>query len=152
MTYDDLLTKADSEGLVVKEKPLKYNDGRQKGRRIAIRKNINTSTQKGCVLAEELGHYHTTVGNILNQQEVQNRKQELHARMWAYNHLIGLYGIISCYRVGCQNLYEMAEHLEVTEAFLKEALDSYKSKYGKCVKFDNYVIYFDPYICVAEII
>lgn len=51
---------------------------------IAIEKNL-TSAEKTCVLAEELGHHYTTTGNILDQQEVANIKQELHARTWAYN-------------------------------------------------------------------
>ena len=35
---------------------------------IAIEKKL-TQTQKTCVLAEELGHHYTTVGNILDQSD-----------------------------------------------------------------------------------
>lgn len=152
LNYDVLLLESDSAGLTVKEKPLKYNNGRIKGKRIAIRKDINTTTEKGCVLAEELGHYHTTTGDILNQADVQNRKQEIHARMWAYNRLVGLQGIISAYKAGCRNMYDMAAHLDVTEEFLQEALSCYKQKYGVCTRIDNYVIYFEPAISVLELI
>ena len=31
----------------------------------------------------------------------------------------------------------MAEHLDVTEEFLKDALDAYLLKYGKCTVVDN---------------
>ena len=48
MNYEDLLMQADSAGATVKEKPLLYNDGRQKGRWIAIRKSIPTSAGKAC--------------------------------------------------------------------------------------------------------
>lgn len=48
---------------------------------IGIDKNIETDKEKACVLAEELGHYHTSSGNILDQGDVFNRKQELRARM-----------------------------------------------------------------------
>ena len=41
-------------------------------------------------LAEELGHHYTTVGDILDQTNVSNRKQERLARVWAYNRRIGL--------------------------------------------------------------
>ena len=75
MDYDTLLTESDKIGLTVKEKPLKYNNGRIKGNRIAIRQDISTQTEKSCVLAEELGHYHTTYGDILDLDNVQNRKQ-----------------------------------------------------------------------------
>ena len=33
----------------------------------------------------------------------------------------------------------MAEHLDVTEEFLKDALDAYLLKYGKCTVVDNYM-------------
>lgn len=56
MTYEALLTQADHEGIVVKEKPIRGNDGRIKGCRIAIRRDIPTVKEKSCVLAEELGH------------------------------------------------------------------------------------------------
>lgn len=151
MTYEDLLIHSDNEGLKVKEKNIQGNDGRIFGNRIAIRRKI-TQTEKACVLAEELGHYHTTAGNILNQDLTSNRKQELQARLWAYNRLIGLYGIIDCYRAGCRNLHEMAEHLNVTEEFLSEALERYLHKYGECVRLDNYVIYFEPCLNVLRII
>ena len=40
---------------------------------IAIEKKL-TQNQKACVLAEELGHHYTTVGDIIDQTEVNNRK------------------------------------------------------------------------------
>ena len=152
MIYETLLDVACNEGLIVKEKNLQAHDGRIKGNRVAIRKNIATDTEKACVLAEELGHHYTTSGNILNMTDVQNRKQERHARMWAYNCMIGLAGIISAYKTGCKSTFEMAEHLEVSEAFLKEALEAYRAKYGICTKLDNYVIYFEPNLSVLELI
>lgn len=36
------------------------------------------------------------------------------------------------------------EHLDVTETFLKDALDAYLLKYGKCTVIDNYMIFFEP--------
>ena len=66
MLYEDLLIEADMSNLIVKEKPLINNDGLISGNRIAIRKNIATTTEKACVLAEELGHHYTTTGNILD--------------------------------------------------------------------------------------
>lgn len=148
--YEKLLLEAESKGLVVKEKPLKYNDGRIKGNKIAIRQNINTQLEKSCVLAEELGHHYTSAGNILDQTRTENIKQELKARMWAYNKQIGLGGIIDAYKQGCRNFHEMADHLDVTEEFLKDALEAYRSKYGHYVIVDNYTIYFEPYLSVAD--
>ena len=151
MNYEILLDEAHQDGLTVKEKPLKYNNGRIKGKRIAIRQDMNT-TQKTCVLAEELGHHYTTVGNILDQTNVSNCKQEQRARMWAYNKMIGLIGIINAFNNGCRNLYEMADYLNVTEDFLQEALEGYRRKYGMYACVDNYIIYFEPHLNVVKMI
>lgn len=151
MTYEVLLNAADQAGLTVKEKPLSESDGLIKGNRIAIRKDIPTQDEKSCVLAEELGHYFTSAGNILDQTDIVNRKQEYRARLYGYNLQIGLRGIISAHTAGCRNLYEMADYLDITEEYLKEALDCYQSKYGEYVKVDNYMIYFIPSLAVLEI-
>lgn len=150
-SYEILLSEAEKNGLTVKEKPLKYNNGRIKGSRVAIRKDINTSMEKACVLAEELGHHYTTYGNILEQDNTSNRKQELRARIWGYDRQIGLIGIIECYKHHCRSLYEMAEYLQVTEEYLKEALECYSRKYGEnLVTIDNYSIRFVPSLQVME--
>lgn len=150
MNYEALLDEAHREGLIVKEKPLKYNNGRIKGKRIAIRKDIETSAEKTCVLAEELGHHHTSVGNIIDMENVSNRKQERQARLWGYNKLIGLTGIITAFRAGCQNRHEIAELLDVTEEYLQECIDCYRDKYGVYTEVDSYIIYFIPYLAVME--
>lgn len=144
MNYEQLLTAADQEGLLVKEQPLTEHDGLIRGRRVAIRQKIDTQKEKSCVLAEELGHYYTSSGDILDQSKVENRKQEYRARLYGYNLKIGLTGLIRAYESGCKNLYEMAEYLDATEEYLKEAIDCYKSKYGLCTSIDNYIIYFEP--------
>lgn len=150
MNYEALLDEAHREGLIVKEKLLKYNNGRIKGKRIAIRKDIETSAEKTCVLAEELGHHHTSVGNILDMNDMRNRKQERQARLWGYNKLIGLTGIITAFRAGCQNRHEIAEMLNVTEEYLQECIDCYRDKYGVYTEIDNYIIYFIPNLAVME--
>ena len=150
MNYTDLLMEAADEGLTVKEKHLQAYDGRIKGNHIAIRIGMPTA-QKACVLAEELGHKHTTYGDILEQYSINEQKQEQRARLWAYNKMIGLHGIINSYKHGCSSLHDMAEFLEVTEEFLSEALNRYRNKYGCYATIDNYIIYFEPYIAVMEL-
>ena len=150
--YEMLLDQAESRGLSVKEKPLQYNDGRIRGNRILIRSTIETRCQKAAVLCEEIGHYETAVGNILDQSVTANRKQELRGRIWAYNRLIGLTGILKAYKAGCRNRFEMAECLDVPEETLQEALDYYRSRYGICTQVNNYVIYFEPALGVMELI
>lgn len=152
MNYEALLDEAHQEGLIVKEKPLIYNNGRIKGKRIAIRQNINTTTEKACVLAEELGHHHTSVGNILDMNDIRNRKQERQARFWGYNKLIGLTGIVQAFEAGCQSAHEAAEYLEVTEEYLNEAVECYQDKYGTCKEIGNYIIYFIPNLAVIKMV
>ena len=145
MTYEQLLTAADQEGLAVKEHPLADHDGLLSGNRIAIRKDIETQAEKSCVLAEELGHHYTTSGNILDQKNIMNRKQEYRARLYGYNLKVGLTGLIRAYEEGCQNFYEMAECLDVTEEYLQAAIDCSHAKYGQYTAVDNYMINFEPF-------
>lgn len=151
-TYEALLDEASDIGLTVKEKPLKYNNGRIKGSRIAIRQDITTTTEKSCVLAEELGHHYTSVGNILDMTSAANRKQERQARFWAYNKQIGLFGLVRAFEHGCQNRFEIAEYLEVTEEFLEECIECYRNKYGICKRLDNYVVYFIPQLSIMKLV
>ena len=149
LTYEELLIESESQNLIVKEKNLPGYNGRIYKNRIAISKNLNMSEKKS-VLAEELGHHHTSVGNILNMEDLSNRKQERQARLWGYNKLIGLTGIVNAFESGCQSAYEASEFLEVTVEYLQECIDCYRDKYGICTEIDNYIIYFIPNMAVME--
>jgi hypothetical protein len=152
LDYEGLLDEAFNLGLIVKEAKFKGNYGRIKGNRIAIRKDIPTLKEKAFILAEELGHYFTSYGDILNQEVPANRKQEYKARLWSYNKQIGLIGIISAFNAGCRSLFDMAEYLDVPEGLLSEALKCYKDKYGESIKIDNYIIFFEPNLGVMRLI
>lgn len=149
MNYEELLVEADSNNLITKEKDLIAHNGRIKGNRIAIKKDL-LQKEKACVLAEELGHFYTTAGDILNQETVLDIKQEQRARAWAYNKLVGLIGIISSYNAGCYSLHDMAEYLDVTEEFLFDSIEFYRKKYGICKEIDNYIVYFEPNLGILE--
>lgn len=153
-TYEELLIAAENAGIDVID--YEFNTSRIKGLycdgTIALNHDLSTSIEKSCVLAEELGHYYTSTGEIIDLKNTNNVKQEHKARLWGYDNRVGLYGIISCYRAGCRNLYEMAEYLNVTEEFLHDALSCYRQKYGTCKQIDNYVIYFEPSLGVLEMI
>lgn len=151
-TYELLESKACEDGINIVNR--KFNSNRIKGLyfdgTVAISSTIDTSKERACVLAEELGHHYTTVGNILDLSDAQNRKQERQARLWAYNKQIGLYGLIRAYEHGCTSRYEIAEYLEVTEEFLEEAVNTYREKYGVCKIVDNYTIYFIPQLIISK--
>lgn len=150
-SYEQLLTE--HTGLCIIEKHFKSNaKGLCKGKKIGISKDIPTINEKACILAEELGHYYTTTGNILDQSKVENRKQERIARLWAYKKMITLDKLADARRCGCRNRFEIAEHLDVTEEFLQDALDSYKEIYGTGYQqHGDYLICFDPLNIVYRI-
>ncbi len=149
--YEQLLSSSDKDIIIIEKQFKSKAKGLCKGNKIGISANIPTSTEKTCVLAEELGHHYTSVGNILDMSNTQNRKQERQARLWAYNKLIGLNGIIQAYEAGCQNRHDVAEYLEVTEEFLEECISCYREKYGTYTTLDNYYIMFIPSLMVGMI-
>lgn len=111
---------------------------------IWINNGILTNAEKSCVLAEELGHYHTSTGDILDQKQLHNRKQEKKARNWAYEKLVPLISIVEAQKNGIRNRHELAEHLTVIEEFLDSALRYYQEKYGLFVTVGGFTICFDP--------
>lgn len=145
MTYQDLLEKASIENVEVIED---CNIGGLKGLyvddMILLNQKISCYKEKKCILAEELGHHHTTFGNILDQRKPDNRMQEREARVWAYKELVTFDDLIKAYKAGVKNRYELSLFLEVTEEFLMSAIKYYKSKYGTYHKYKNLIIYFEP--------
>lgn len=110
---------------------------------IAVSMRLGTTAEEAAVIAEELGHHLTASGNILDQTDVSNRKQEIKGRAWAYDRLIGLSGIARAIEAGCRNRYEAAEFLDVPEEVLQEAVDYYHEKYGLWVKYGDRIILFE---------
>lgn len=119
------------------------------GDSLIINKNAN-SDEKLCVLAEELGHYETTIGDIADLTKFQNKKQELKARAWGYNKIIGLKGIVNAFNYGYKDPIEIAEFFNVTLEYLNDAINYYTSKYGAMCKFKEYTIFFYPSLRVIK--
>ena len=117
---------------------------------VALSDRLETSAEKACILAEELGHHHTSVGNILDQTLLDNKKQELKARIWAYQRLIDLEMLVDAYEHGYRDFHEVAEYLEVTEEVLREAIDFYRSKFGVSTTCGEYYITFEPCLGVGK--
>lgn len=81
-SYENIIDQAHKAGMDVVEHSFRndtikglYCDGTA-----AINKNIETTVEKACVAAEELGHHLTSAGNTLIRQSWR-RKQEFRARM-----------------------------------------------------------------------
>lgn len=113
---------------------------------IALSPKVESTKEKICILTEELAHIKINTGNIS-----ENPKEELKARALAYNHLIGLEGIVASFNYGCVTKYDIADFLEVTESFLDEAIQWYRSKYGVYTRWKDYKIYFIPSLSVTRL-
>ncbi|HZG83873.1 ImmA/IrrE family metallo-endopeptidase [Paenibacillus sp.] len=134
--YDAADLPANLKGLYVETKAKKVI--------LLDKRRIRSRVERTCILAEELGHYYKTSGNIIDQAKLENRKQELLARSWAYEKLVPLSAIIEAHKAGIRNRYEFAERLQVTEEFLMEAIKRYTEKYGLYKKMGKFTISFEP--------
>lgn len=144
MKYENLLIEADSQSVDVYEKKLTPSiKGLYSDNIIWINNQMSTE-EKNCVLAEELGHYHTSSGDILDQSNLLNRKQENRARTWAYKKLVPLSKIVQAHKSGVKNRYELAQFLNVTEEFLQDALIRYQEEYGLHTTIEDFTLYFEP--------
>ncbi len=150
--YEQWLQEASDAGLkIIDNIPFESDaKGLICGDCIGLSDKIHTSSEKICVLVEEIGHHYTAAGNILDLSSAKNRKQEACGRLWAYDKLVGLSGIIQGHCAGCHSSYELAELLGVTEDFLQEALTHYRKKYGIMTQIDGYTIIFEPSLMVIE--
>lgn len=150
MLYENLQMEAARLGVEVYEQPMQPTlKGLYSDDVIWINNLIPTITEKICILAEELGHYHTSTGHIIDLTDIRNLKQERRARDWAYKRLVPLSKIVQAYHAGVTDRHELAEYLGVSEQFLQAAVDRYREKYGTYTVVDGYIVYFDP-LAVAE--
>lgn len=151
MGYEDLLIEAQKKGLKVTERPLKYGfKGLYKNGRIIIDKKMRTS-EKLCILAEEIGHHETTVGNIINENDIQNKKQEIKARRYGYKLLVEPIDLIYAFNKSAKNKYEIAEILNITESTLEDAIEYFRCRYGVGKQFGEYYIGFEPNLHIIKL-
>lgn len=102
--------------------------------------------EKRCVLAEEAGHHYRTCGKVAELNTAGERKQEDAGRRWAYERLLPLDRIAACYLDGNQDLYQMAQELDVTPEFFQAALAYYHQKHGVFTRLGEGIsVRFDPY-------
>ena len=124
-------------------------DGLCVGRTILINANkpVQIQTQ---ALIEELAHQETTIGDIIQQVSVDEKKQEYKARRIAYESIIPLNALIESYWKSTDE-YELADNLDVTKEFLEGALNYYRIKFGSVIEVDNQLINFANGIQIVEV-
>ncbi|MDZ5712279.1 ImmA/IrrE family metallo-endopeptidase [Jeotgalibacillus haloalkalitolerans] len=114
---------------------------------ITINKN-RSLYEKHFILAEEIGHYLTTAGDITKLNSVPKVKAEVVARRWGYEKIISLDDLVSCFEKNHLTAEDVAHDFEIELDALKIILDHYFDKYGPSVKHKGYIINFDPFIAI----
>ena len=146
MTYQELRDMARKENIEICES---CDIGRLKGlyfdNTILLSKNIKNHKEKKCILCEELGHHYESYGNILDQEDHLNKAQEIRARRWAYKKLVSIDKLVNAFYNGIRNMYELAEYLEITLDFLKNAIKYFKKRYGTYHHHQNFIIRWEPF-------
>lgn len=147
--YEELACKAEKFGIEVIEMNLEGKCGYILNNTVFINGSMDDACKR-CVLAEELGHYLKNVGDITNQLKIKNKKQEVLARRWSYEQLVGIVDLINAHKHGCNTKYDVIEYLNITEDILENALNYYKCKYENGYKIDNYWINFNNGLEIFE--
>ena len=120
---------------------------------ISIDYSVDNQNEVACVLAEEVGHYYTSSGNLLTDSDLHKsivRKQENIAKRWAFKYMVSLSDLINAHNASCQTLNEVAEFLNITEEFLRDAAQAYENIYGSYILHQGFKIYFNPLWVIKE--
>lgn len=112
---------------------------------ILLKEGLDEKTHQ-CILAEEIGHHMTTVGDITDQNLITNIKQEIAARRWAYSIMVTPADIADAVRNGASSVPELADDLGVTEPFLLDAMEYMKLKKGPKIHVGDDILILEPII------
>lgn len=121
--------------------------GLNKGFQIYLNRH-DSLYKKHFLLAEEIGHYETTAGDITDLDTIPKIKAEVIARRWGYEKIISLDDLVSCYEKKHLTAEDVAHDFEIELEALKIILDYYFDKYGPSVNHKGYIINFDPFIII----
>ena len=121
--YEELIAEYENE-LNIEEHSM-INKGLYCDNVVWINRKMSTA-EKLSIIAEEIGHYKTSSGDILEQDNISNIKQELQARRWAYEKVLPLDLVMQAITNGLTEIYDLAEHFDVTETFMSECLKHYR--------------------------
>lgn len=66
-----------------------------------------------------------------------------------YEKYAGIIKIINAFNLGINTTHDLAKYLNVSETFLKKAINYYRFKYGLYYEIDIYCIYFYPTLAVV---
>lgn len=92
--------------------------------------HIATLAEEKVKLGHELGHCET--GSFYNEHATldMRKKHEIRANRWAYKKLVPEDELLEAITKGYREPWELAEYFDVTESFLRDALDYYHMQTG----------------------
>ena len=151
--YEKLLDEAVENGLTVIEK-YPFLSPRIRGLccddTIAISDQVETEAERKVVLCEELTHALHSYGDILDDPQMERR-----TRARIIDRLIGLDGLLDAFLAGCREPWEFAEHFDVPEAFLLDAVACYRARFGTMTTVSSnageFAISFEPTLRVRRL-
>lgn len=114
---------------------------------VAVRTN-QTEAEAACACAEGIGLHHA--GPALPRAPLERERQRRRARKWAVRELLPLDALGEAFLAHSGNAYAMAEALDVTRAFLDEAIALYAARYSGGTQTDAYAFQFHPYFDVRR--
>lgn len=126
--YEDLIVLAENLGAEVRE--IDFGTDKKCGRCLDNLIYINSrlsETEKYEVLAEEIGHFKTTYGNILNLNNRVNRMLENKARREGFKLIVKPDDLVKAIKAGAGDIYEIAEHFNVSIKTLLEIIEDFKN-------------------------
>lgn len=97
-----------------------------------------TLAEQTSVTYHEAGHYCTM------QEPGQESRNESRADRWAAKRLVPVQSLIDALKNGCRNLYDVAEHIGVSENFLYKTLDIYQKAHGDYLGHGEWTVWFRP--------
>lgn len=102
--------------------------------------------EKNEIMAEEIGHYEKSAGDITDYSCTRSRKQEELARRWAIEKIVSLDELIQCSELKLNSIDDICLYLEITPKYFYKALNHYKTKYGISYNYRGYWFMFDPLV------
>lgn len=108
-------------------------------------KKLGSVVEEIEVVAHEAGHIMTgSLHKVYSPYDLIER-HEYRANMWAFQQLVPVDKLVSLHLKGCRESGEYADALEVSEAFLVDALQYYHDTYGYNYQFGGYTVNFLPF-------
>ena len=94
---------------------------------------LDTTAKEKTVVAHECGHCFTGTTHAVNSPYDIIERHEYRADKWATYRLLPFQELLAALYEGCCEAWQLAERFNITETFVRRALDIYKNEDFHCV-------------------